>query len=114
MNVVTVKEAETSTLKPAWTRLSLARAENFSVGYFYRSAGHTTPPHHHPSEQVSIVIEGQMKVVGSDGAESILGPGDSAYFAPNEMHHIEHTGTGQAVGIDIFSPARSCDLWMNQ
>lgn len=55
-----------------------------------------------------------MKVIGADGIEYILGPGDSAYFGPDEMHQIEHAGTGQAVGIDIFSPARSCDLWVNQ
>jgi quercetin dioxygenase-like cupin family protein len=114
MNINTLTEAVISLPKPAWTRLSLARAKNFSIGYFYRSAGHSTPAHHHTSEQVSIVIEGHMKVIGADGIEYILGPGDSAYFGPDEMHQIEHAGTGQAVGIDIFSPARSCDLWVNQ
>jgi quercetin dioxygenase-like cupin family protein len=114
MIMVEFKEKDTSPPRPGWTRLCLAQAKNFSTGYFYRSEGHTTPPHHHTAEQMSIVIEGQMKVVSADGAERLLGPGDSAYFAPNEMHQIEHAGTGQAVGIDIYSPARSCDLWMNQ
>ena len=114
MDIVRFKENETSLLKPGWTRLSLARAKHFSIGYFYRSAGHAVPAHQHLAEQVSIVIEGQMKVVGGDGAEHLLSPGDSAYFAPNERHQIEHAGIGQAIGIDVFSPARSCDLWMNQ
>jgi len=114
MKVVSFKEPDLQESKPGWTRLGLARAKNFSIGYFYRSADHASPQHHHPSEQVSVVILGRMKVTGSDGTECILGPGDSVYFAPNEAHRIEHTGVEMAVGIDIFSPARNCDLWMNQ
>jgi quercetin dioxygenase-like cupin family protein len=114
MRVVKFNLADACEPKPGWTRLGLARAEHFSIGYFYRSAGRTWPSHRHRSEQVSIVIQGHLKVVGSDGAECIIGPGESVYFAPNERHRIEHAGVGQAVGIDIFSPARNCDLWMNQ
>lgn len=99
---------------PGWTRLALAQAEHFSTGYSYRTAGLKSPAHHHHAEQVSIVIQGHMKVTGKDGKARILGPGDSAYFAPDEVHQIEHAGTGQAIAIDVFSPARSCDLWMNQ
>jgi len=114
MKVVSFKEPDAREPKPGWTRLSLARTKNFSIGYFYRSAGHSSPQHHHPAEQVSVVIHGQMKVTGGDGAECILGPGDSAYFAPDEIHRIEHVGKELAVGIDIFAPARNCDMWMNQ
>jgi quercetin dioxygenase-like cupin family protein len=114
MKVVSFKEPDPREPKPGWTRLGLARAKNFSIGYFYRSAGHASQKHHHRSEQVSVVIHGRMKVTGADGTECILGPGDSVYFAPNEVHRIEHSGTEQAVGIDIFAPARHCDLWMNQ
>ena len=113
MKVITFK-ANPGEPKPGWTRLSLALAKNFSVGYFYRSEGRKCGPHHHPAEQVSVIIQGQMKVVGNDGAESILGVGDSVYFAPDEMHRLEHFGSELAIGIDIFSPARDCDLWMNQ
>ncbi|RPH94704.1 cupin domain-containing protein [candidate division KSB1 bacterium] len=114
MKIMSFQDVNTEEPKPGWTRLSLAHAKNFSIAYFYRSAGHTWPQHQHPSEKVTIIIQGKMKVVCSDGTEHALGQGDSVYFAPNEMHRIEHAGTEQAVGIDIFSPARSCDLWMNQ
>lgn len=114
MKVVIFKEADTSEPKPGWTRLAFALAKNFSIAYFYRSAGQTTTQHHRTSEKVSIVLQGQMKVVGGNGTECILGPGEAVYFAPNELHRIEHAGIERAVGIDIFSPARSCDLWMNQ
>jgi quercetin dioxygenase-like cupin family protein len=114
MKVITFKEPDPAEVKPGWTRLGLARAKNFSVGYFYRSKGRTAPQHHHSEEQVSVIIQGQMKAVGGDGNECVLGPGDSAYFAPNEIHRFEHIGTELAVGIDIFAPARNCDLWMNQ
>jgi quercetin dioxygenase-like cupin family protein len=114
MKVVNFEEPNPCEPKPGWTRLGLARAKNFSIGYFYRSADHTSPQHHHSAEQVSVVIHGRMKVTSADGSECILGPGDSVYFAPNEAHRIEHAGTELAVGIDIFAPARNCDLWMNQ
>jgi quercetin dioxygenase-like cupin family protein len=114
MIVTSFQETDSEEPKPGWTKLGLAHAKNFSIAYFYRSAGHTWPQHRHPSEKVTIVISGQMKVVSSDGIECILKPGDSVYFAPNEMHRIEHAGTEQAIGIDIYSPARNCDLWMNQ
>jgi quercetin dioxygenase-like cupin family protein len=114
MKVISFRESDPHEPKPGWTRLSLARTKNFSIGYFYRSAGQASPQHHHSEEQVSVVLQGHMKVTGEDGAECVLSAGDSAYFAPNEAHRIEHTGTELAVGIDIFAPARNCDLWMNQ
>ncbi len=114
MKVISFKEVETCEPKPEWTRLGLARAKNFSIAYFYRSAGHITSQQHHPSEKVSIVLQGLMTVVSSDGIEHMLGPGDSVYFEPHEMHCIKHAGIEQAIGIEIYSPARNCDLWMNQ
>jgi len=114
MKTIKFSDPEAPVSSPGWTRLAVAQAEHFSTGYFYRTAGRKSPPHRHHAEQVSIVIQGHLKVAGSDGKELILGPGDSAYFAPDEVHQIEHTGTGQAIGIDVFSPARSCDLWMNR
>jgi quercetin dioxygenase-like cupin family protein len=114
MKTIQFSDAEAPESSPGWTRLAVAQAEHFSTGYFYRTAGRKSAPHHHHSEQLSIVIQSHLRVVGSDGKEFILGPGDSVYFAPNEMHQIEHAGTGNAIGIDVFSPARSCDLWMTR
>ena len=114
MKTIKFSDPKAREASPGWTRLALAQAEHFSIGYFYRTAGVKSPPHHHHGEQVSIVIKGHLKVAGSDGKQRILGPGDSAHFAPDEVHQIEHAGTGQAIGIDIFSPARSCDLWMSR
>jgi len=114
MKTIKFSDAGAIESSPGWTRLSVAHAEHFSTGYFYRTAGVKSPAHHHHDEQVSIVIQGHLKVAGSDGKRRILGPGDSAYFASDEVHQIEHAGTGQAIGIDVFSPARSCDLWMTR
>ena len=111
MKVIKLSQGETYQPEPAWKRVSLAGSDKISVEYFEKPAGHSSPMHSHPNEQVSIVIKGRMKVVSGDGEEEVLGFGDSAWFAPNEPHRIENPGTELAVGVDIFVPARSFDFW---
>jgi quercetin dioxygenase-like cupin family protein len=114
MKIIKVASGETYQPEPDWKRVSLAGSENVSVEYFEKPAGHTSPLHTHPSEQVSLILRGQMKVVNGDGDEALLGPGDSAWFAPNEPHRIENPTTELAVGADIFVPARNFDFWKNR
>jgi quercetin dioxygenase-like cupin family protein len=111
MKVVTLAAGDTYQPEPAWKRVSLAGSENMSLEYFEKPAGHSSPLHTHPQEQVSIILEGHMKVINSDGEEAILGPGDSAWFAPNEPHRIENPTDKLAVGVDIFVPARNFNFW---
>jgi quercetin dioxygenase-like cupin family protein len=106
-----LNQGETYQPEPGWKRVSLAGSDKISVEYFEKPAGHTSPMHSHPSEQVSLVLHGQMKVVNGSGEEEILGTGDSAWFAPNEPHRIENPGNGLAIGVDIFVPGRSFDFW---
>jgi quercetin dioxygenase-like cupin family protein len=111
MKVVKLNQGETYQPEPGWKRVSLAGSEEISVEYFEKPSGHTSPMHTHPSEQVSIVLKGRMKVVGGNGEEELLGVGDSAWFAPNEPHRIENPDAELAIGVDIFVPARSFDFW---
>jgi quercetin dioxygenase-like cupin family protein len=112
MTITKFKEIRQDSLKPGWTRLSLSQAENFSVGYFSGLEVHPSASHQHDYEQLTIVLQGHLKVTGGDGTECRLSQGDCAYFAPHEEHHIEHSGEESAVRIDVFAPARSCDSWM--
>ncbi len=114
MKVVKLLEGETYQPEPAWKRVSLAGSDNMSVEYFEKPAGHTSPLHTHPSEQVSIILKGFMKVVNGAGEEALLGPGDSAWFAPNEPHRIENPTGELSIGVDIFAPARGFDFWMKR
>lgn len=114
MKVVKLTEGETYQPEPDWKRVSLAGSENMSVEYFEKPAGHSSPLHKHPSEQVSIILKGYMKVVNGAGEEALLGPGDSAWFAPNEPHRIENPTAELSIGVDIFAPARGFDFWMKK
>jgi quercetin dioxygenase-like cupin family protein len=111
MKTVKVQAGETYQPEPGWKRVSLAGSPNLAIEYFEKPAGHSSPLHTHPQEQVSIVMEGQLKAVNGAGEESLLGPGDSVWFAPNEPHRLENPGRELAVAFDIFVPARSFDFW---
>jgi len=111
MKVVKLSQGETYQPELNWKRVSLAGSNEISVEYFEKPAGHSSPMHSHPNEQVSIVIKGRMKVVSGGGEEEVLGFGDSAWFAPNEPHRIENPDMELAIGIDLFVPARSFDFW---
>lgn len=114
MKLVRVTEGETYQPEPGWKRVSLAGSSNLSIEYFEKPSGHTSPLHSHPQEQVSIVISGRLKVVNGNGDEALLGPGDSVWFAPEEPHRIENPGSGLAVAVDIFVPARGFDFWTSR
>ena len=111
MNVIRVSEGETYQPEPGWKRVSLAGSSEISVEYFEKPAGHSSPLHQHPQEQVSIVIQGRLKVVTGNAEEAILGPGDSAWFAPDEPHRIENPDEELAIAVDIFVPARDFSFW---
>jgi quercetin dioxygenase-like cupin family protein len=114
MRVVKLNAGETYQPEPGWKRVALAGSSNMSLEYFEKPAGHTSPLHTHPSEQVSIILQGRMLVVNGDGDEALLGPGDSAWFAPNEPHRIENPTNELAIGVDIFCPARDFSFWANR
>ena len=111
MKIVTLEQGETYQPDPGWKRVSLAGSENVSIEYFEKPPGHTSPLHQHKSEQVCLIIRGKMTVVDGNGDTAELNPGDSVWFAPNEFHRVENTGTELAVGIDIFSPGRNFNFW---
>ncbi len=62
------------------------------------------PPHHHPHEQISYIVEGEI-VVFIDGTPSQLGPGDIFTIPPNIPHAIQLL-TRNARLVDTFTPLR--------
>jgi quercetin dioxygenase-like cupin family protein len=102
MKIITKSRGEAYQPEPDWKRVSLAGSSNVSVEYFEKPAGHTSPLHTHPSEQVTILLQWHMKVVNGAREEAILGMGDSAYFEANEPHRIENPTEILAIGVDIF------------
>jgi quercetin dioxygenase-like cupin family protein len=114
MKVVHIEKAETCEPDPGWKRASLCSGSDVSVEHFVKPSGHASPLHHHGAAQVCIVTEGRMKVRCGSGEEAILGPGDAAYFAPNEPHSVENARDEPSTGIDVFVPGRSFDFWLRR
>ncbi len=71
------------------------------VGEIVRSEG--SPPHAHPDlEQVVYVLEGEA-LMGIDGVEHHVGPGDAAFFPPDVFHSI--TAVSERVKLlVVYSP----------
>jgi quercetin dioxygenase-like cupin family protein len=114
MKVIHLNEAEKYEPEKGWMRASICHEASVSLEYFVKPAKHASPLHAHPQEQVSIVLQGKMKVKNGEGKESFLEPGDAAFFASNERHLIENALDEPSIGIDIFIPSRSFDFWLKR
>jgi quercetin dioxygenase-like cupin family protein len=63
-----------------------------------------TPVHTHPHEQMTLVVQGNIKFI-IQGKACIASPGDVLHFPP----HVSHGATmlnEEVILIDIFSPIR--------
>jgi quercetin dioxygenase-like cupin family protein len=63
------------------------------------------PEHRHPSEQLGMVIEGEVDFT-LDGETRHLGPGGTWRILSEKPHEVR-AGAQGAVVIDVFSPIRS-------
>ena len=63
------------------------------------------PPHQHPHEQVSYVVEGEILFFLGDEAPVHLVPGDG-YTVPSNKPHSIQLLTPQARLVDAFTPLR--------
>ena len=81
MKVIRLKTAEKYEPEENWKRSSLCDEPSISIEHFVKPPGHASPMHQHPQEQVTLILQGRMKVVSADGSEAVLDVGDTAYFA---------------------------------
>jgi quercetin dioxygenase-like cupin family protein len=66
--------------------------------------GATVAPHHHPHEQLGIVLRG-VQVLVVAGEEHALGPIEG-YVLPGGVEHAARCGPEGATVIDVFAPVR--------
>lgn len=66
--------------------------------------GGVVGPHHHPSEQITYILEGRV-LVTTEGREYELGPGDVLVIPSNITHRFDVLE--DCVDLDIFSPPRT-------
>jgi quercetin dioxygenase-like cupin family protein len=77
--------------------------DNVSVGYVTITKGSTVPRHSHVHEQLTHVLEGQLKITVNDEIH-IVGAGTVAVIPSNFEHSAEALTDGRA--LDVFIPAR--------
>jgi len=113
MREVRFEDADTYEPEAGWQRRSLAGSGAFSLEYFEKPSGHTSPMHDHENEQVCLVLEGEL-VVHTEEDSVALGPHDSVHLDARESHRVANETDERAVGLDVFAPGRSFDFWLDR
>lgn len=96
--------APTTEVAPGLTRRLLAQGERLTVcTYEFAAAGIEVPEHHHAHEQVSYVLQGNLRY-WLGGEELRVGAGDTVMVAPHTPHAVQ--SLEPCLVVDTFSPAR--------
>jgi quercetin dioxygenase-like cupin family protein len=85
----------------------IVHGERILLGIIEIDANGLVPEHHHPHEQLGMVIEGSVTFRVGDEVRQ-LGPGGT-WRIPSDVPHEVRAGDEGAVVIDVFTPVR--DDW---
>ncbi len=81
----------------------MVHTDNMTIAHVHIKKGTKMPEHHHPHEQVSTVMKGELDfIIG--GETRRCKPGDIIVIPGNEPHAV-HAHTDSYV-LDVFQPAR--------
>ena len=111
-NIITLSEADAASKffpdQQVWWHDKLALGNHQELCWVKFEPGSIYPLHSHPYEQVSVVIQGRMRLtVGEETRE--VGPGDM-WFVPSDMAHGgEILSEEPVIFIDVYSPPSSRD-----
>ena len=83
------------------------QGRNITFAVIDLEPGSSVPEHHHPSEQVGLVLRGEI-TLSVAGETRSLGTGDT-YVIPSEVPHSAQVGRQGCSVVDTFSPLR--DDW---
>lgn len=76
---------------------------NGMLVHFDLKKGAIIPDHHHPSEQITYIMKGKVRVFVNE-QEFIVSKGEVLVIPPNAVHRFE--ALEDTIDIDIFSPIR--------
>jgi len=88
----------------------LAGEERMNLQGFAIEPDAVVPEHSHDNEQTGVVYEGELTFL-VDGAEHVIGPGDTYAIPAGEPHGAENRGETTVRGVDVFSPPRTDPSW---
>jgi quercetin dioxygenase-like cupin family protein len=77
--------------------------KNEMLGYLFLSKGAYVPPHHHVSEQITIILKGALEFT-TEGRKIVVREGETLVIPPN----VEHAALAleDSIDVDCFSPLR--------
>ena len=104
--ILTSASAETNSVFDPEMRVHsslLANAEHIQLLWVKFDPDGDYPIHSHPHEQISVMLQGRMRLMVSDEVEEI-GPGDMWYAPANVPHGGELLGDEPVVFVDIYAP----------
>ena len=95
MPFIAPADMKTSEPLPGWQG-RFWRSGSMSFAHYEIAAGASIHPHHHPNEEVWLVIEGELEVT-IGGVTQRAGPGAVAVIPPDVPHAVLALARGRAV-----------------
>ena len=102
MLILNLQDLETRELIPGF-RGRFVHSENMTLVDWDIAAGAPLPEHSHAAEQITIVLEGELRLA-VDGETNVLGPGSVAIVQSKAIHFGEAVTRCRV--IDVFYPVR--------
>jgi len=84
-------------------RVGSVRLENLMLTHFTFKGGAAVPPHSHPHEQITLMIEGEMEFTFSGETRKIRA-GEGCAVPPNVTHSVR--AITDAAAVDCWHPIR--------
>lgn len=111
-NIIRQSDAEAAShhypSEKIWWKAALAKGRQQELCWAKYEPGATYPRHSHAYEQVSVIIQGRMRVtVGEETGE--LGPGDMWFVPADTPHGGEVLGDEPVIFIDVYAPPSAGD-----
>ena len=95
MSFIAPEHMKTAEPLPGW-RGRFWRSASMSFAHYEIAAGASIHPHHHPNEEVWLVIEGELEITVA-GETQKAGPGSVAVVPPDALHSVRALSSGSAV-----------------
>lgn len=85
-------------------KMELVNGDNVMVCRFLFEEEMKLAPHKHVHEQITVVLEGEMRIMYS-GVDRVMKEGDACVI-PSDVEHTAHITKVPFRSMDIFSPIR--------
>lgn len=106
-NIISLSEAETAAEfyadQRVWWRDRLALGTQQELCWVKFEPGSVYPMHSHPYEQVSVLVQGRLRLTVGEETRDV-GPGDMWFAPANTAHGGEILGDEPVIFIDVYAP----------